>query len=38
MQSIVAASRTDLPALLTKKQVGDRRRRFGWRDDLVEAG
>ncbi len=37
MQSVVAASRTDLPALLTKKQVGDRRRRFGWRDDLVDS-
>ena len=38
MQSVVAASRTDLPALLTQKQVGARRRRFGWPDDLVDAG
>ncbi len=37
MQSIVAVSRTDLPALLTKKPVADRRRRFGWRDDLVDS-
>ncbi len=37
MQQVVAASRTELPALLTKNHFKDRRR-FGWRDDLVEAG
>jgi hypothetical protein len=37
MQSLVAASRSELPALLTKKPSAERRRRFGWREDFVEA-
>ena len=37
MQTLVAASRSDLPALLTQKQVGTRRR-HGHDDDLIEAG
>ena len=38
MQAVVAASRTELPPLLTRLQRDTRRRRFGWRDEFAEAG
>jgi hypothetical protein len=37
MQSVVAASRSELPPMLAPKPGRERRRRFGWRNDLVEA-